>query len=607
MVVLAPAVTDAGRPLRGGQVDTLSQSNHPRVTRVSGSVRQANPRPLAFIVILGLAIALAWAGSAQAAGGVGELDLGFGGDGRVMTNLGAAPASDDAAEAVATQSDGKIIAAGSSTRSGRYEFALARYRQDGGRDRSFGRGGVVTTSFGPNAWDAATAAAIQPDGRMIVVGIAGEPLAGHLAPRDFAVARYRSDGTLDPTFGSDGRITTDFGSEREGASDVALQLDGKIVVIGSTSAGPGQSAVALARYHQDGTLDATLGGDGRTQGSFGAVGADVRTADYASSLAITARGEIVAVGSRVVPNEFGSSYSSLALARYRADGSPDPGFGTAGTVTTGREHGGFDIALQGDGRIVAAGTSSPRGDRYPGAEQGAAEYFLVARYLPDGTLDHTFGHGGMTETSFQALRGSQPCGGSAYCLSGASSLALQADGKIVAAGFADSRSGRRFALARYDPAGRLDPTFSCDGRAQTDFGGTAGVADLALQGGRVLAAGHVSRETFDFVLARYLTRPSAGPDRFPPCIKLSGLRGVSPSPCTSRLRFAVTVRVSDDSAIDRVSVRLDRRLVGQTRQKRFRQRLNVRRRRDSLHRLSVAAIDRHGNKRREAVEFRVCR
>jgi uncharacterized delta-60 repeat protein len=146
---------------------------------------------------------------------------------------------------VAIQTDGTIVAVG-----GQYnpfplvdDFALARYNPDGSPDPTFGTGGKLTTDFG--GVDQGNGVAIQADGRIIAVGAGGPS-------HDFTLARYNSDGSLDPTFGAGGKLTTDFGGF-DRANAVALQTDGKIV-----TAGVGNERFGLARYNPDGSLDPEL-------------------------------------------------------------------------------------------------------------------------------------------------------------------------------------------------------------------------------------------------------------------------------------------------------------------------------------------------------------
>ena len=342
----------------------------------------------------------------------------------------------------------------------------------GDLDSSFGMGGKVTTDFGGTD-DTAAALAIQAKGKIVAAGFSNASGA-----YDFALARYNHNGTLDDSFGPGGRVTTNFGGD-DFALGLAIQADDKIVVAGE-SATLISADVALARYNADGTLDISFGTGGKVISDFGG------TCDFATSVAIQANGKIVVAGSSGAtcegPFDFG-------LARYNTDGTPDITFGTGGKVTT--NFGGSDdqasaVAIQADGKIVAAGFTDASG----------THDFALARYNQNGTLDSTFGTGGKVTTDF----------GGTFDL--ALDVAIQADSKIVAAGFTDASGTRDFALARYNANGSLDVNFGPGGRVTTNFGGTRDAATgLAIQADDKIVAAGVSNASGarDFALARYNT------------------------------------------------------------------------------------------------------
>ena len=164
------------------------------------------------------------AGTSDAVAQSGSLDVTFGGDGKVTTQL--LPDGGNAT-AVAIQPDGKIVVAGSTGS----RFALARYRSNGSLDRTFGERGIVTTRFlGQGA--RAEAVSLQPDGKIVVVGF---------LCCDFpkiALARYEPDGSLDVSFDGDGRVTSRPVPSGGIANAVAIQPDGKLVVAGGTNLTP---------------------------------------------------------------------------------------------------------------------------------------------------------------------------------------------------------------------------------------------------------------------------------------------------------------------------------------------------------------------------------
>jgi len=152
---------------------------------------------------------------------------------------------------VAVQPDGRIVTAGMKDD----DFAVARYNRDGSLDTSFDSDGKVTTDFGV-AVDAARGVALHPDGRIVAAGFGG----------DFVLARYNSDGSLDTSFDSDGKLITDFGAFNP-ATDVAIHPDGGIVAAGFS--GDDEFDFALARYRRDGTLDTSFDSDGKVTTNFG--------------------------------------------------------------------------------------------------------------------------------------------------------------------------------------------------------------------------------------------------------------------------------------------------------------------------------------------------
>ena len=171
----------------------------------------------------------------------GALDESFSGDGKLATDFSKRP---DVARAVLVQTDGKILVAGQSGG----DFALARYTQDGTLDQSFDGDGRVTTDFIGGAEDGQSMV-VQHDGKIIVVG---------RSRKNFALARYNSDGTLDNSFSRDGKQTTHFAHGAASARAAAVRPDGKILVAGRSG-----KAFALARYTPAGTLDLSFSHDGK--------------------------------------------------------------------------------------------------------------------------------------------------------------------------------------------------------------------------------------------------------------------------------------------------------------------------------------------------------
>jgi uncharacterized delta-60 repeat protein len=335
----------------------------------------------------------------------------------------------------------------------------------GDLDPAFGDDGVVTTNFSDRR-DAASALAIQSDGKIVAAGVAN-------GSRDskFALTRYHPDGSLDDTFGGDGKVVTNLTRGEDFASDLVIQPDGKIVATGR--AGGSRGRFATVRYETDGSLDVTFGDDGIVTTNF------TRRNDFASGVAIQADGSLVVVGRARDRSESDSHGwdSGFALARYLPDGSRDATFSLDGKIlanlTQGEDYA-FDVAIQPDERIVVVGRGG-----------GARGRFAIVRYKPRGVRDRSFGGDGRVYTNFARNEDL------------ATSVAIQSDGRIVVAGTASRNVfGASFALARYDPGGSLDPSFSGDGKVVTRFaeyfdGWMDDIAnDVELQSdGKIVAAG----------------------------------------------------------------------------------------------------------------------
>src|SRR5215217_7921948 len=417
----------------------------------------------------------------------GNLDPTFGTGGTVRTDFAG---NIDQANAVAIQPNGQIIAAGSSFSNSKTveDFIVARYNANGSLDKRFGKNGKITTDFFRNV-DSISAIAIQPDGRIIVAGFAQLPGNGG-NPRVFALARYRSDGSPDTSFGNGGALTTSFGGNFAAASAVMVQPDGKIVVAGTVDFNPDVPGsgldFALARYNASGTLDGSFGKGGKVVFDF------FGSFDQANGAVLQPDGKIIVVGS--------ASYDSnnrdigFALARFNTDGSTDFGFGTGGKQITdffGAGAKANGVVLQPDGRFVVAGTASDS------ATRPSATDIALARYNPDGTLDSGFGSGGQTAIPFPGSATEQ-----------ANALVLLPDGKIIVAGtaFKTFATPPDFALVSYNSDGSIDTSFGVNGSITTDFaGGTDNAQAVAIQAnGNIVAAGRAFRNDFDLALARYI-------------------------------------------------------------------------------------------------------
>jgi uncharacterized delta-60 repeat protein len=439
--------------------------------------------------VAGLVLSSSVASRAEAA--PGDLDSSFGGDGKVTTDFFSGA---DAARAVAIQQNSRIVAVGNAfnSQNGSYDFALARYNNDGGLDPTFGGDGMVTTNLAGNAPSSspssstANALVIQPNGKIVVAGVT---FNNATAVNNFALLRYNNQGDLDPGFGIGGVVRTEFGGVNASANDVALQPDGKIIAVGTIGNPIGNQDFALARYGADGQLDSSFGNGGK-------VTTDLTSDDGANAVHLTSDGKILVAGTSFCLT-FPCPAREFILLRYNQNGSLDPTFGDGGKVTTDfkiRDVGNaLDIGP--DGKIVIAG--------FADADcSGSCPVFALARYNANGSLDTTFGVGGKITT---------PLGRIARAT--AAIIREGSSPKIVVGGYYQERAvcgsigetyACDFALVRYNWDGTLDSSFGNGGIATTDFGGTEDRAfDLAIQrNGKIILAGNAGA---DFALARFLS------------------------------------------------------------------------------------------------------
>ena len=373
---------------------------------------------------------------------------------------------------------------GESDRRHSADFALARYRRNGSLDKSFGQRGQVRTAFPLNA--AATAVAVQPNGRIIVAGTIGSPRS---ALRQVALARYMPGGQLDKSFGRDGKVMTPLQARTVGVflgAALAIDGNGKIFVAATDDpSGSGPSRFAVARYNANGSLDRSFGQNGLATAGFGA------DAAVATALAIDSHtGQLVVAGYTFDSTNY--ALQGFALAEYTPDGSLDSSFGSNGEVTTtvGAASAAAAVAVQSDGRIVAGGSSFTD-------KSLQIRHFALARYTSTGALDPSFGSDGIVTTSFNND-------------DDVADLTVEAHGAIVAAGSTVIRRGSsfRFALARYTRSGGLDSSFGSGGRVTTAFGAgdDQGRAVVLEPNGKLVVVGEADglrNGASSFALARY--------------------------------------------------------------------------------------------------------
>jgi uncharacterized delta-60 repeat protein len=346
----------------------------------------------------------------------------------------------------------------------------------GDLDTTFSGDGWVVTEF-PGRDSLVNGIAIQSNGKTVV---AGDSRVLSTDNYDFGVARYNPNGSPDATFSGDGKLVTDFGKDELGR-DVALQSDNKIVVVGQTCVDFVTNCdVALARYNPNGKLDTTFSGDGKVVTNYG--GANNNNGAFA--IALQANGKIVLAGYRWNGTDY-----DFAVYRYNANGNLDTTFSNDGVAVgnfgIGKDDFAYDLVIQGDGKIVVAGSTGV----------GSSHNFAIARLNANGTADTTFSGDGRHTTNF---------GGDEYGYG----VALQPNGKIVVVGekYDLDLDLQLFAIARYNSNGSLDTTFN--GRGTKVISIIAGADSLAedvvvQSNGKIVVLGTVTHGSFpSFALVR---------------------------------------------------------------------------------------------------------
>jgi len=418
-------------------------------------------------------IAMLMFASSYASAKAGQLDTTFANGG-----LFVAPSSKSTENAVAIQSDGKIVVAGIGVLGNSFADVLLRLNPDGTLDKNFGTGGVVDVSPGGTVEITGFfAVAIQSDGKIVA---AADALNG------VQVARVETNGSLDTSFGSGG-VTSLIAVTEAAAGNLAVQADGKILLV----AGFGNPSL-MARFTASGQLDTSFGASGLLNLPYGSP----------TQVAVQSDGKIlVAAGESAKLISLFPTAQAGAITRYNSNGTVDKTFaasGTAPSVATASA-----LVLQNDGKIVVGGAiTSKLGAPLAYNDVG----FGIVRYNSNGSVDRTFGKEGVALTDF----------GAAANDSGAFALAIQSDGAIIAAGAAGAQSSgsfnaSSFGLSRYSSAGKLDTSFGTHGIVITTIGNghISWLNAMAIQSdGKIVVAG-TSEASFDFqngYVARYLSQ-----------------------------------------------------------------------------------------------------
>lgn len=388
---------------------------------------------------------------------------------------------------IVLQSDGKLLIAGDTEKNGFRNIALARYHSNGSLDLGFGAGGKVITDI--SAVDIGKSVATQIDGKILV---AGSTAASNDVASVFVLVRYGIDGKPDAAFGTDGKVLTHVGSSfNESPAGVAQLPDGKIIVGGSSPDG-----LLLARYLADGSLDASYGVNGKVIKKLSQF---VDTTD----MLVAADGSVVLVGANRYDNDF-------VVARFTTSGQPDTAFGATGIVYTrfdqdnngqaflgyGRHDSAGAVAIDPSARIVVAGSSEFN------MGQGYVGRVALSRYLSDGSLDPSFGIGGKVLTGFPPALNLHVV---------IHKVIVQPNGKILVAGHSSQKGGSYSfnpVIFRYNMNGTLDTTFGDAGMVIPSLATSTGSrmangAQLLPNGKIIMAGSDFNGLNRDFALMRY--------------------------------------------------------------------------------------------------------
>jgi uncharacterized delta-60 repeat protein len=331
-----------------------------------------------------------------------------------------------------------------------------------GLDTTFGSGGLASVSLKYTSSANFPGMALQPDGKIVAVA------ASQASGATWSVTRTLANGTADASFGSGGTVSTTFpGSTGGYANSVAVQPDGKIVVVGTVNGVSSYDAWGIASYNADGSPDTNFGNQGLVLQKFAG------EAGWLYDVAVLPDGHLLVGGMLQQPAGF-------AVARLTSSGQFDTTFGSSGFASLNPDPAdqwlnttGQAMVVQPDGKILMTGIAN-------------FNYLPVSRFNANGTVDTSFGNGGTALVPLSAL-------GNGYASASGNDLTVQADGKIVVVGQAAHASGANsdFVVARLNPSGSLDTSFNTTGAAAVDFaGGNDEAQAVAVQAdGKVLLGG----------------------------------------------------------------------------------------------------------------------
>ncbi len=367
--------------------------------------------------------------------------------------------------ALAIQTDGKIVIGGRVHLDFglQWGFGVARFKSDGTVDSSFGINGMVVLEVGDQSYATLTSIAIQQDGKIIGAGWAEDSVT----QRDFALVRYKTDGSLDSTFGSDGIVLTDSDKRNNEINGIALQADGKIIVAGENYS-DNWNRFALARYNSDGTLDPSFGDNGIVAFKAGSSHCG------ANALVVDTNGKIIVAGWTQADS------LGYAIVKLNADGTHDLSFGADGLVTTFITDYSipYCVVLQND-KIIVGGWN-------------------IIRYNSDGEIDSQFGSFGV-----------------AYNPGFVYGICIENDGKILITG---SMNPEKIFTSRYFSNGLIDQSFGPNGTIALEYLGDwiYSYAIIQQPDEKIVVGGYYYNTFVNtyFIVIRYITELALGVQEF---------------------------------------------------------------------------------------------
>lgn len=416
----------------------------------------------------------------------GDLDLTFGTGGFTLAGLTGATFILPPKPVV--QPDGKILYCSGLSSGGisGEDFVVLRFNADGSPDSSFNFDGRAIVDFSGQQ-DLCNALAVQADGKIVAAG----STAASGPNQDFAVARLNTDGSLDSTFGAGtGKtiIAFDLGdTNSDQGTAVALQPDGKIVVAGWADTAMHGDDFAVVRLLPDGSRDTAFNVTGRVTVGFDFPGGN--ESDEADTVIIDDAGRIVVAGAAVNS----ADDSDFAVIRLLPNGQLDPEFDGDGRATIGFDLGAtnndpsYQTILQRDGKIVMVGQADT------GSGSTSNDDTAIARLLPDGSPDASFGIGGKVLVPYDLVANGTDVGWG---------VVQDEAGRLLVAGAAMNATGVVAVVSRLNANGSLDASFGAFGKKVIDLGGDGSAfTGVALQGTQIIGAGErvIGSDTDDLV------------------------------------------------------------------------------------------------------------